>query len=84
VALSSYIRADNGPKIIYERHRDLLRRVEIGMSNIGPGSPWENGHVTCYHSRLQGECLGCEIFQSIADARNVIERGVRITITGGP
>jgi transposase InsO family protein len=69
-----YIRADNGPEFICERLRGFLRRVEIGTSYIEPGSPWENGYVESFHSRLRDECLGCEIFESVAEARGVIER----------
>jgi transposase InsO family protein len=66
------IRADNGPEFICERLRKFLERVEIGTSYIEPASPWENGFVESFHSRLRDECLACEAFDSVVEAREVI------------
>lgn len=69
-----FIRADNGPEFICERLRKFLATIEIGTSYIEPGSPWENGYVESFHSRLRDECMACEEFTTVAEAREVIGR----------
>jgi putative transposase len=41
---------------------------------IEPGSPWENGYCESFNSKLRDECLNGEIFYSLKEARNVVER----------
>ena len=36
---------------------------------VAPGSPWENGYIESFHSRLRDEFLEREEFESVADAR---------------
>lgn len=69
-----YLRADNGPEFICGRLRGFLAKVDIGTSYIEPGSPWENGYVESFHSRFRDECLACELFTSLREARAVIDR----------
>ena len=68
----AFIRSDNGPEFISKRVRTFLSRIEVGTSFIEPGSPWENGYVESFHSRFRDECLSCEAFSSLAEARHVI------------
>lgn len=70
----AFIRSDNGPEFISNRVRKFLARINVGTSFIEPGSPWENGYVESFHSRLRDECLSCEAFSSLAEARHVIGR----------
>ena len=35
---------------------------------VEPGSPWENGYVESFHSRLRDEFLAVEKFESLAAA----------------
>jgi transposase InsO family protein len=67
-----YIRSDNGPEFISKRVRTFLARIDVGTSFIEPGSPWENGYVESFHSRLRDECLSCEAFTTLAEAQQVI------------
>jgi putative transposase len=67
-----FIRSDNGPEFISHRLREFLERVDVGTSYIEPGSPWQNGYVESFHSRLCDECLACEEFMTLAEARSVI------------
>ncbi|MEL6898940.1 MAG: IS3 family transposase, partial [Planctomycetota bacterium] len=67
-----FIRSDNGPEFISRRVRDFLARIDVGTSFIEPGSPWENGYVESFHSRLRDECLSCEAFDTLAEAQEVI------------
>ena len=36
---------------------------------VAPASPWENGFIESFHSRLRDEFLECEEFESATDAR---------------
>ena len=68
-----FIRSDNGPEFISRRVRDFLTAVDVGASFIEPGSPWQNGYVESFNARLRDECLNCEEFASVQEARTVIE-----------
>lgn len=70
----SFIRSDNGPEFISKSVRDFLGFIEVGSSYIEPGSPWQNGFVESFHSRLRDECLACELFFGLGEARAVIGR----------
>ena len=39
-----------------------------------PGSPWENGHVESFNSKLRDELLNGEIFTTLAEAKIIIEQ----------
>lgn len=41
---------------------------------IAPGSPWENGYVESFNSRLRDERLNRELFLSIDELRYVADR----------
>ena len=69
----SFIRSDNGPEFISRRVRDFLSAVDVGSYFIEPGSPWQNGYVESFNARLRDECLGCEEFTTVQEARVVIE-----------
>ena len=69
----SFIRSDNGPEFISKSVRSFLDFIEVRTSYIDPGSPWQNGFVESFHSRLRVECLACDLFGSLAEARLVIE-----------
>jgi len=36
---------------------------------VAPASPWENGFIESFHSRLRDEFLECHAFESVADAQ---------------
>lgn len=69
-----FLRADNGPEFVCRRLRRFLDQVEIGTSYIEPGSPWENGFVESFHSRLRDECLALEEFGNLGEAKAIIGR----------
>ena len=69
-----YIRSDNGPEFISQSLRSFLDVIDVGTSYIEPGSPWQNGFVESFHSRFRDECLACELFWSLGEARQVISQ----------
>ena len=70
--LPRYIRSDNGPEFISQELRGFLDTIDVKTSFIEPGSPWENGYVESFNSRLRDECLACELFTTLAEARSII------------
>jgi len=54
--------------------REWLARVGIQTLPIAPGSPWENASIESFDGRLRDELLDREIFYTLAEAKNLIER----------
>jgi transposase InsO family protein len=69
-----YLRSDNGPEFTATKVRDWLGRVEVKTLFIEPGSPWENGYVESFHGRLRDELIDREIFDTLLEAKVLIER----------
>jgi len=41
---------------------------------IEPGSPWENGYIESFNGKLRDEFLNGEIFDTLQEARYLVER----------
>ena len=41
---------------------------------IEPGSPWENGYIESFNGKLRDELLNVEIFDTLLEAKVLIER----------
>jgi transposase InsO family protein len=41
---------------------------------IEPGSPWENGYVESFNGKLRDELLNPEVFDTLLEARVLVER----------
>jgi putative transposase len=63
------IRSDNGSEFICATLVDWLPGVGAESIPVAAGSPWENGYIESFHSRLRDEFLEREEFESVADAR---------------
>jgi transposase InsO family protein len=63
------IRSDNGSEFICKALTDWLPAVGSQPIPVAAGSPWENGYIESFHSRLRDEFLEPEEFETIADAR---------------
>ena len=51
-----------------------LARVGVGTLYIEPGSPWENGYIESFNGKLRDELLNLEIFDTLLEAKILIER----------
>ena len=51
-----------------------LNRVDVKTSYITPGSPWENGYIESFNGKLANELLEREIFDTLHEAKVLIER----------
>lgn len=43
--------------------------TRTGLSYIPPGSPWRNGYIESFNSRIRDECLNINTFYSLLHAR---------------
>lgn len=72
--IPEHIRSDNGPEFIARRVRFWLKRHGVKTLFIEPGSPWENGYIESFNGRLRDELLDREIFDTLHEAKVLIER----------
>ena len=68
-----HIRSDNGPEFTAAVVRNWLQRVGVRTLFIEPGSPWENGYIESFNSKLRDELLNGEIFYTLKEAKVLIE-----------
>ena len=69
-----HIRSDNGSEFTAKAVRDWLMRMDVKTLYIEPGSPWENGYVESFNGKLCDELLNGEIFETLLEAKVLIER----------
>ena len=68
------IRSDNGSEFTADIIRGWLKRLGVKTLYIEPGSPWENGYIESFNGQLRDELLNGEIFDTMLEARVIIER----------
>jgi putative transposase len=73
-AVPDYIRSDNGPEFTAKAVRRWLTNVGVKTLFIEPGSPWENGYIESFNGKLRDELLNVEIFDTLLEAKVLIER----------
>lgn len=69
-----YIRSDNGLEFTAKKVRSWLERVEVKTLFIEPGNPWENGYLESFSGKLRDELLNREIFDTMLEAKVLVER----------
>ena len=69
-----YIRSDNGSEFTAKAVRQWLGWVDVKTLFIEPGSPWENGYIESFNGKLRDELLNVEIFDTLLEAKVLIER----------
>jgi putative transposase len=69
-----HIRSDNGPEFAARAVRRWLGAVGVKTLFIAPGSPWENGYVESFNGKLRDELLNPELFDTLLEARVLVER----------
>ncbi len=69
-----YIRSDNGPEFTAKKVTEWLERVEVKTLFIEPGSPWENGYNESFNGTLRYELLDVELFDTLLEAKVLVER----------
>ena len=69
-----YIRSDNGPEFVAEKLQGWFEKIKVNPLFITPGSPWENGYCESFNGRLRDEFLNGELFYTLKEAQDLIER----------
>ena len=69
-----YIRSDNGPEFVSKKIRCWLKASGVQALYIEPRSPWENGYIESFKGKLWDELLNCEIFETLFEAKVLVER----------
>jgi len=70
----AYLRSDNGPEFVAEAVREWLGEIGVGTLYIEPGSPWENGYGESFNGKLRDELLAREVFDTLLEAKVLVER----------
>ncbi len=70
----AYIRSDNGSEFTAKNVREWLQALGVKTLYIAPGSPWENGYIESFNGKLRDEVLNIEIFDTLLEAKVLIER----------
>jgi len=68
-----HVRSDKGPEFAATAVRDWITGVGARAAFIEPGSPWENGYVESFNGKLRDELLDAEVFNTLAEAKVLIE-----------
>lgn len=72
--LPESITVDNGSEFISKALDNWTYLRGVKLHFIRPGKPVENAYIESFNGRLREECLNTNLFQSLDDARNKIER----------
>lgn len=72
--IPEHIRSDNGSEFIAKRVRSWLKKFNVETLFIEPGSPWENGYIESFNGKLRDELLNREIFDTLYEAKVLVER----------
>lgn len=65
--------SDNGSEFIAQKVQAWLKNNNIKTIYINPGSPWQNGYIKSFHSRLRDECFNRELLLNMPEAYVVLE-----------
>ena len=69
----AYVRFDNGPEFVAHAVNDWCRFNSAASLFIDPGSPWQNAWIESFNGRLRDELLNGWRFDSLLEARVIIE-----------
>ena len=69
----TYVRFDNRPEFVAQAVNDWCRFTGAASLFIDPGSPWQNAWVESFNGRLRDELLNSWHFDSLLEARVIIE-----------
>lgn len=64
---------DNGLEFVADTLRDWRKELNIQANYCDPGSPWQDGRIELFNSRLRAELLTCEMFDSMWKIRFMLE-----------
>jgi transposase InsO family protein len=62
----AHVRSDNGPEFVARALREALTARGVASNFIEPASPWENGYVESFNSKIRDELLEREVFSFVS------------------
>lgn len=68
------ITSDNGTEFASNVFDQWAYRRGIELDFVAPGRPMDNGFIESFNGRLRDECLNMHWFESLTEARMIIER----------
>ncbi len=68
----AFVRFDNGPEFIAIVVAEWCAETGVAAIFIDPGSPWQNAWIESFNSRLRDELLNLWHFDSLLEARVII------------
>ena len=78
------IHSGNGPDFVAAAVKAWITGLGARPAYIEPGSPWENGYVESFNGKFRDELLACEAFNTLAEARVLIEQWRKHYNNGAP
>ncbi len=69
-----FIRSDKCPEFASNAVKKWLKSSGVKTLFVAPGSPWENGYIESFNSKLRDELLNRELFLHIDELRYVADR----------
>jgi len=75
--IPEYLRSDNGSEFTNNKIRKWLKKLGVITAFIEPGSPWENGYIESFNSRMRNEFLNGEIFGNMYEIEVLLSRWTR-------
>jgi putative transposase len=69
-----HIRSDNGGEFTADAVKGWISGVGAKTAYIEKGSPWENGYVESFNGKLRDELLNAEVFNTLAEAKILVEQ----------
>lgn len=69
----AFVRFDNGPEFVSMAIADWCEDAGVDSVFIDPGSPWQNAWIESFNGRLRDELLNLWQFDSLLEARVIIE-----------
>ena len=69
-----HLKSDHGPEFVAQAIQRFLTATGVGTMIIEPDAPQQNPFAETFHARLRDELLDQELFQSLAEARFMLEQ----------
>ena len=65
--------SDNGTELTSRAMLEWQQERKVDWHYIAPGKPAQNGFIESFNARLRDECLNEQLFNSLPEARRIIE-----------
>jgi putative transposase len=71
--LPQVIQVDNGPEFVSKALDEWAHRHQVKLAFSRPGTPTDNPFIEAFNGRFRQECLDQNWFESLTEARTIIE-----------